>query len=100
MPTLHDFTHVVDLFKAVVKAYQALAGRTVDGKYGPGDAKSLATTESGNHVPPTPRYWPKGTYPQALASYQTWLRTRQAQDGARAGEWAMALAKVKEHYPS
>jgi len=84
----------------LVKQYQALAGRTTDGKYGMGDAKSLAEAASGGHVPPPPRYWPKTTYAKAVKQYEAWLYTKKAEDPARAGEWAAALATARRYYPS
>lgn len=84
----------------IVKRYQALAGRSVDGKYGPGDAKSLAEDASGRHVPPAPRYWPKATYRQAKQEYDAWLTSKKYSDAARSDEWSAALASSGENYPS
>lgn len=86
--------------KEIVKRYQALAGRSVDGKYGPGDAKSLAEDASGRHVPPAPRYWPKSTYRQSKQEYDAWLTGKKYSDAARADEWSAALASSGENYPS
>lgn len=86
--------------KEIVKRYQSLAGRTVDGKYGPGDARSLATSESGNHIPPPPRYWPRRTYAKAVEEYEAWLTQKKYSDTQRSAEWSSALAQARKHYPS
>lgn len=85
---------------SLVRAYQAAAGRATDGKYGPGDAKSLADAASGRHVPPPPRYWPKVGYQAAKTSYDTWLSQQQQADPARTGEWTVAKAQSGRYYPS
>lgn len=85
--------------QAVVKAYQKAAGLTDDGLYGPGSAKSLADPASGSHVPPPPRRWPKATYAKAAKAYESWLALKQAQDPARAAEWAEAIKHARDFYP-
>lgn len=86
--------------KGLVESYQRLAGRSVDGLYGRGDAMSLNAPESGSHVPPTPRYWPKATYAKAIKEYESWLYERKALDSAREGEWSAAIATARRYYPS
>lgn len=85
--------------QSIVSAYQSAAGLKADGLYGPGTAKSLATSASGEHVPPAPRRWPKSTYAKALKEYQSWLTLKMAQDPARASEWADAKRRAKDFYP-
>ena len=86
--------------QALVREYQAAAGRASDGLYGPGDAKSLADPASGGHVPPPPRYWPKKTYQSAIQSYEAWLMNQAEQDPPRATEWRLAKADARRYYPS
>jgi hypothetical protein len=86
--------------QGLVRNYQALAGRSVDGKYGPGDAKSLYDAASGRHVPPPPRYWPKSNYAAAKRDYDQWLAAMQTADPARADEFAQARANSGRYYPS
>jgi len=86
--------------QGLVRNYQALAGRSVDGKYGRGDAMSLYDAASGKHVPPPPRYWPKSNYAAAKREYDQWLASMQTADPARAGEFAQARANSGRYYPS
>ena len=85
--------------KGLVRAYQSTAGLTTDGLYGPGTAKSLASPESGGHVPPPPRYWPKRRYGEAARQYESWLALQGINDPAREAEWSAARATARKYYP-
>jgi hypothetical protein len=51
----------------MVKKWQSANGRTIDGKYGPGDALFMA--DSLGVVPPSPLYWPKKDTQKALTGW-------------------------------
>lgn len=58
--------------QALVKEYQAAAGETADGKYGPATARSLFTKF--NLTPPNPYYWPKASKANTAAAVNSYSK--------------------------
>lgn len=78
----------------LVKRFQTDSKRTVDGKYGMGDALHIANTFGA--VPPTPLYWPKKDTAKALKTWQQEMARLALQHPDKAEGFRFAAAAGKQ----